>query len=134
MALTNTTPSAEDTLGNPVSESVANDQKAALDLVLPYLEGLGVNAQLVKRLLVHYRTEPAPSVERICHPPQLVVYANAGWKIATVTIGGRSGSYMVELARVGKHNQPLADRMRIVPGDEPEGVALEIGLHMRQPT
>ncbi|MFI9591034.1 hypothetical protein [Nonomuraea sp. NPDC052265] len=134
MALTHTAPSAEDTLGSPVSESAANVQNAALDLVLPHLAGLDVNAQLVKRALIHCQTEPEPSVERLCHPPQLVVYANAGWKVATVSIGGRSGSYMVELARVGEHNQPLADRMRIVSGDEPENVALEISLHMGQPT
>jgi hypothetical protein len=134
MALTHTTPSPEDSLSKPIPASVANAQNAALDLVLPHLEGLGVNAQLVKRLLVQCQTMPDLAVEPLWYPPQLIIHADGGRKVATVTLGVRSGSYVVEVARVGDDNEPLADRMRIVPVNKPEKVALEIALSMRQPT
>ncbi|TMR23906.1 hypothetical protein ETD86_06130 [Nonomuraea turkmeniaca] len=124
MALTRTSASADDLLGQPIPEEEAAAQNATLDRVLERLTAASVNAQLIKRLAIQCATKPSPSAERLWYPPQLVIYADAGWKVATVTIGPRSGSYMVELARVGADNDPQADRVEVVPADLPVRVAL----------
>ncbi|MCP2352696.1 hypothetical protein [Nonomuraea roseoviolacea] len=56
-------------------------------------------------------------------PPHLVVYADGGWRVATISIGPRSGSYLVELAQWGEDNEPRLDKVEVIPGDCPERVA-----------
>ncbi|GAA3154498.1 hypothetical protein GCM10010486_20750 [Nonomuraea roseoviolacea subsp. carminata] len=55
-------------------------------------------------------------------PPRLVVYADGGWRVATISVGPRSGSYLVELAQWGEANEPRLDRVEAVPGGHPERV------------
>ncbi|MFD1547175.1 hypothetical protein [Nonomuraea guangzhouensis] len=124
MAVTHTTASAEDLLGEPIREAEAAAQNAALDRVLEHLTAEGVNAQLIKRLAVECEAEPYQPADKLRYPPQLIVYANAGWRVATVTIGVRSGAYMVELARGGPDNELRADRVEVVPAEQPGRVAL----------
>ncbi|MBT2229176.1 hypothetical protein [Nonomuraea sp. NEAU-A123] len=124
MAVTHTTASAEDMLGEPIREAEAAAQNAALDQVLKHLTVEGVNAQLVKRLVIECGAHPGPFIEKLRYPPQLVIYADAGWRVATVTIGVRSGAYMVELARGGPDNVLRADRVEVVSASEPGRVAL----------
>jgi hypothetical protein len=83
----------------------------------------GVHAQLVRRLVILCATSSAPSVEALWYSPQLITYADTGRRVATVTIGPRSGSYLVELPRVGPGNKPRADRIEVVPAFSPERVA-----------
>ncbi|MEV3983597.1 hypothetical protein [Nonomuraea sp. NPDC049758] len=123
MTLTHTTATAEDVLGEPVSEEVAEAQSAALDRVLALLEADGVNAHLIKRIWIEAKTNGS-GVQKQWHPPQLVIFADGGWRIATVTIGPRSGSYAVELARVGPDNEARHDRIEMVPSDHPNRVGL----------
>jgi hypothetical protein len=124
MAVTHTTADREDSLGDPISEEAAAAQNAALDQVLERLPAVGVNAQLVKRLAITCEVQPTPSAKTSWHPPQLVIFAHAGWRVATVSIGPRSGSYLVELARVGLDNESYAARVEVVPADLPGRVAL----------
>ncbi|NRQ38271.1 hypothetical protein HII36_41540 [Nonomuraea sp. NN258] len=122
MTLTHTTATAEDVLGEPVSEEVAEAQSAALDRVLALLEADGVNAQLIRRVWIEAKTNGS-GVQKRWHPPQLVIYSDGGWRVATVAIGPRSGAYTVELAQVGPDNQPLPDRIEVVPAGKAHRVA-----------
>ncbi|TMR15501.1 hypothetical protein ETD86_26945 [Nonomuraea turkmeniaca] len=124
MALTHTTPSADDLLGQPIAEEDAAAQNAALDRVLEHLTTAGINAQLIKRLVIECDTKPEPSAKTLWHPPQLVIYADAGWKVATVTIGPRSGSYMVELPGGDDQGEVPATRTEVVPASLPSRVAI----------
>ncbi|MEQ4716101.1 hypothetical protein [Nonomuraea sp. B19D2] len=123
MEVPHTAPTA-DLLGEPIPEVQAAAQNAALDRVLEHLAATGVHAQLIKRLSVQCETKPVPFAEKLWHPPQLVIYADAGWRVATVSIGRLSGSYMVELARVGAENESRADRVEVVPVNMPSRVGL----------
>jgi hypothetical protein len=102
-------------------------QKLALDRVLENLTTAGVNAQLIKRPAVERGTTADRPAGTLWHPPQLVVYANEGRRIATVSVGIRSGSYMVELARTGPDNELRADRVEVVAASMPERVAWLVG-------
>ncbi|MFI7135117.1 hypothetical protein ACIBQ1_56310 [Nonomuraea sp. NPDC050153] len=124
MARTDRTSSADDLLCQPISEEETAVQNAALDRVLEHLTTAGIHAQLIKRIADRCAIKLYSTGESLWHPPQLVIYADAGWKIATVTIGPRSGSYMVELARVGPGNEPRADRVEVVPAGMPHRVGL----------
>ena len=124
MAVTHTTASAEDLLGEPIREEEAAAQNVALDRVLEHLTAEGVNAQLVKRLVIECGAHPGPFLEKLRYPPQLIIYADAGRRVARVTIGARSGAYMVELARGGPGNELRADKVEVVPASQPGYVAL----------
>ena len=124
MAVTHITASVEDLLGEPIREAEAAAQNIALDRVLEHLTVESVNAQLVKRLVIECGAHPGPFIEKLRYPPQLVIYADAGWRVATVTIGVRSGAYMVELARGGPDSELRADRVEVVAASEPGRVAL----------
>jgi hypothetical protein len=50
-----------------------------------------------------------------------------------VTIGPRSGSYMVELVRVGADNEPQADRVEVVPACLPARVAFLVAQNAGVP-
>jgi hypothetical protein len=134
MTLIRTTAAADDLLGQPIPDEEAAAQNAALNRVLEHLAAEGVNAQLIKRLAVECATKPGPSAETFWYPPQLILYADAGWKVATVTIGVRSGSYMVELMCVGPGNGARADRIEVVPASQPGRVAMLIGQNAGVPT
>ncbi|WP_346108338.1 hypothetical protein [Nonomuraea maheshkhaliensis] len=111
-------------LCTPISEEeAAAAQNTALDHVLEHLTRAGINAQLVKRHAGTCKIALCESDETLQHPLKLIIHANAAWEIATVSIGRLSGSYVVVLANVGGENEPLTDRMEIVPESDPYRVA-----------
>ncbi|MGA4993535.1 hypothetical protein [Nonomuraea bangladeshensis] len=118
-------------LGEPVTEAEADRQRAALDGVLKHLaKTVGVHAELITRIAIDCERQPEPSAEKRRYPPALLVYADAGRRVATVTIGERSGNYLVELARMAA---PVADIPRdwiaVVPAHLPDQAALVIAQH-----
>jgi hypothetical protein len=123
MSLTHTTASADDLLGDPLSEEKAAVQNAALDRVLEHLTTAGVHAELIKRLAVECKIKPDPSAPTLWYPPELKIYADGGWLVATISIGPRSGSYMVELAQWGEDNEPRPVKIEVISGSRPEWVA-----------
>ncbi|MET7328023.1 hypothetical protein [Nonomuraea sp. NPDC005650] len=133
MARTHRTSSADDLLCQPIPEVEAAAQNVALDRVLEHLTAAGVHAQLIKRIADRCAIKLYATGETLWHPPKLIIYANAGWRIATVTIGPRSGSYMVELARVGLKNEPLTDRVEVVPAAMSHRVGLLIAQNAGAP-
>ncbi|MEU6777964.1 hypothetical protein ABZ912_02090 [Nonomuraea angiospora] len=113
MVRTHTTPSADDLRGEPIPEEKAAAQNAALDRVLAHLTAAGV---------VGRASKPNQSVVTFWYPPQLTIDADAGRRLATVSISHRSGSRMIESARVGADDQPQADRVEVVPAGMPNRV------------
>lgn len=91
--------------GDPprVTEEHAENQERALAVVQRLLQERGVRAHrhstIILELSVTGRQWPDPpvqsSVER--QPPELAVIGPQGWRDATVTVGQRSGSYMVSV-------------------------------------
>ncbi|NRQ30520.1 hypothetical protein HII36_01495 [Nonomuraea sp. NN258] len=118
-------------LGDPIPQDAAQVQRDLLDTLLLILDVEGVNAQLISRVWVEAKSGASSSVERRWHPPQLIIYADGGWRVATVSIGPRSGCYAVELAQIGPGNQPLADRIEVVPVNKPSRVARLIAQNKR---
>lgn len=112
-----------------VTRETAEAQNAALDRVLEHLTVAGINAQLIKRRVGRCLITLCATGENLWHPPELIIYADAGREIATVSVGKRSGSYMVELPRVGPGNGPQADRIQALPADLPERVALLVAQY-----
>ncbi|MEU8395478.1 hypothetical protein AB0C28_09845 [Nonomuraea sp. NPDC048892] len=110
-------------LCTPISEAEAAVQNTALDRVLEHLMPAGVNAQLIKRRADACKIALYESDETLQHPPKPIIHANAGWEIATASIGRLSGSYVVVLANVGDETEPLTDRMEMVPESDPSRVA-----------
>jgi hypothetical protein len=47
--------------------------------------------------------------------PALVMFGDAGRRVATVAVGPRSGMYLVDLARVGPDNERMRDLRALVP-------------------
>ncbi|MEV4018488.1 hypothetical protein AB0J35_49150 [Nonomuraea angiospora] len=129
MAGTDTRESGGVLLCQAVTRETADAQNAALDRVLEHLTVAGINAQLIKRRADRCPITLCATGENLWHPPELIIYANAGWEIATVSVGERSGSYMVELSRVGPDNEPQADRIHVLPADLPKRVALLVARH-----
>ncbi|MEV5557326.1 hypothetical protein AB0L44_27045 [Nonomuraea wenchangensis] len=99
-----------------------------------------MHAELITRIALDCERRPEPSAEKRRYPPALLVYADAGRRVATVTIGERSGSYLVELARIanraatdvffatpatGMHRDWIA----VVPAHLPDQAALVIAQH-----
>ncbi|MCF6474966.1 hypothetical protein FAF44_42335 [Nonomuraea sp. MG754425] len=125
MAGTHTTDSSAVLLCRPISEETAAEQNAALDLLLTHLTITGVHAELIKRQIpTRCAVKLYASGESLWHPPELVIYTDAGWRVATVSVGERSGSYMVALARVGLDNESYAARVEVVPAHLPGRAAL----------
>lgn len=54
---------------------------------------------------------------------------DGGWRVATISVAARSGAYRVELARTGRDNEELPDRVEMVPGHRPARVALLVAAH-----
>ncbi|MGA5758214.1 hypothetical protein [Nonomuraea bangladeshensis] len=122
---THTTGSNGGLLCRPITEKEATGQNDALDRVLAHLTTRGINAQLIKRRLpAQCAIKLYGTGEDLWHPPELIVYADGGWKIAIISIGERSGSYLVELPTVGTDNQPGTKRIEVVPATMPSRVAI----------
>ncbi|MEV0823866.1 hypothetical protein [Nonomuraea rubra] len=120
MAGTQPTGSGGVLLCRPITQQVAAGQNAALDRILAHLTATGIHAQLIKRQVVtQCEVMPCATSGGLWHPPKLIIYADAGWEVATVTVAERSGSYLVELPQVSPDNQPGGTRIEIVPATQP---------------
>lgn len=100
---------------SPIGEVTANRQDAALIVVQALLRKQGIRARLEHTIslglsavheggaactggassVVASASGPSFWLERF--PPELVVTGPQGWREATVTIGGRSGAYLLSL-------------------------------------
>jgi hypothetical protein len=127
------TPSCDVQLDQPISDEVAEQQEAALDRVQELLAAHGIHTCSVERLEIrgHSRGQEEPLVESHRYPPQLLVFSDGGWRLATVTVSPRAMAYMVELAQWGEGNEIQPDRVHVVPGDRPERVAVLIPSYQR---
>jgi hypothetical protein len=77
----------------------------------------GLRTVCVRRIGMRLRGDgmPWPKASITHHAPDLTVYDDAGWVIATVTIGPRAGQYLVSL--------PTMDvGCQIVNADQPHAV------------
>ncbi|WP_157549641.1 hypothetical protein [Nonomuraea candida] len=115
---------------DPVKREAAEEQADTLRRVIPHLQTRGVREQLImgpglgRCAITVYGTN-----EDLWHQPEMTIHADAGWLVATVTIGERSGSYLVELARVGPGNEPAGTRTELVPSSRPYVVASLVVAH-----
>lgn len=96
----------------------------ALNKIILLLEGSGINAQLIKHVPGEENAASGPIA-----PSRLLVYADGGWRVATISVAARSGAYRVELACTGRDNEELPDRVEMVPGHRPAQVALLVAAH-----
>lgn len=125
MARTRTIALSDDHL----SEEEAGAQKAALDQLLPHLTAVGLHTELLQRVTIG-AGQPNQAVESRRHPPQLIVYAGLR-KIATISIGPRSGSYLIELGGCGALIQ--AAPIEVVPAARPDRAAQFVKEHAGVP-
>ncbi|MDF2707734.1 MAG: hypothetical protein K0R62_3386 [Nonomuraea muscovyensis] len=96
----------------------------ALNKVIHLLEGSGINAQLIKRVPGEVNTASDQFSSS-----RLMVYADGGWRVATISVAARSGAYRVEPARTGRDNEELPDRVEMVPVHRPAWVALLVAAN-----
>jgi hypothetical protein len=72
-----------------------SEAEAALDRLHEHLVAEGISPTLIRRAA----DEPEPGEEPIDPAPQLVIYRDAGERAATVAVGRRSGTYIVDVVR-----------------------------------
>lgn len=99
------------------SDAKAERHDKALAAVQRLLKVRGAHSYVVHthHLSLFGDGRPFPLGERQRYTPELVVRSDAGWVIATVTMGQRSGSYMVSI--------PKSPDLEAVPSAYPERVA-----------
>jgi hypothetical protein len=108
---------AQDTPETVISDVVAERHDFALGRVLPLLRTSGISAHIVHtlRLQLFGDGRPLPRGDLRRYAPELVAYSEAGWRIATVTVGPRSRCYLVSLPTAGVTSQMVdADRPTVV--------------------
>ncbi|WP_084957240.1 hypothetical protein [Thermoactinospora rubra] len=100
----------------PLSDRVAGQAEATLDVVRELLRARGFLTCRVSRigLCLDGRRGTFGVVRR--KAPELLVYAPHGAKVAEVTVGARSGAYLVSVAGNAANAHP-------VPADQPDLVA-----------
>ncbi|MEV6859513.1 hypothetical protein AB0M44_00705 [Streptosporangium subroseum] len=100
-----------------VTDKTAERHDLALAVVQQLLRVRGVRSfaahTIDLKLSVDGRPIPLGKPQR--HAPELVVHSAAGWVVATVTMGPRSGSYLVSMRDGGN--------IETVPAENPEKVA-----------
>ncbi|GAA0925832.1 hypothetical protein [Nonomuraea longicatena] len=89
----------------------ASEAEAALERLHRRLVAEGISPKLIQRTA----RESEPLAETADHSPTLVIYQDAGWRVATIAVGSRSGMYLVDVAQVGPHNEPKPDLRTLVP-------------------
>jgi hypothetical protein len=109
----------------PISDSAATEHDQAMAKLRVLLTRRGIHSYVVERLklTLHSAPFPAASLSNLDrYPPELVVFAPQGWRVATVRIAaGRSAAYIVEVASRGRQ------RLRyIVPSGRPAKAAASI--------
>jgi len=110
----------------PISNSAAAKHDRALLKLRVQLRGRGIPSYLVEwlKLTLHSAPFPAdPSSNLHRYPPELVVFAPQGWRVAAVRIADRSAAYIVEVAQFGKDGALLPDKRYIVPSGQADNAA-----------
>jgi hypothetical protein len=82
-----------------------------LDLLHRQLVAVGVPPTLIQRVTAN----PEPTADVTAPSPQLVIYGESGWRVATISVGPRSGMYLVDTAQVGSDNGRMPDLRALVP-------------------
>ncbi|MEU8150876.1 hypothetical protein [Nonomuraea sp. NPDC048901] len=122
-----TEPSEPHPRHSPISESAAAEHDQALAELRELLTRRGIHSYVVEWLKLTLRSAPFPadalsSLDR--YPPELVVFAPQGWRVATVRIAAdRSAAYVVEVARIGEDHGVMPDIRYIVPSGKPAKAA-----------
>ncbi|WP_371783525.1 hypothetical protein [Streptosporangium subroseum] len=80
-----------------VSDATATRHDAALASVQRLLKARGVRSYVVHTIVLRLFGDGRPYAlgQRRRHAPELAVHGNAGWMVATVTMGPRSGCYLI---------------------------------------
>ncbi|WP_440100002.1 hypothetical protein [Streptosporangium sp. H16] len=115
-AQTATETSAEERTHPEVSAFVAETHDKALAVVQQLLKVKDVHTHAVHAIALKSDEDdkPWPPTQRTRRAPELVAHSRQGWEVATVTVGPRSGCYVVSLPAVGvtaqlvNANQPQA--------------------------
>ncbi|MEV6865303.1 hypothetical protein AB0M44_30375 [Streptosporangium subroseum] len=100
-----------------VSDATAEKHDAALAAVQRLLKAQGVRSYVVHTIVLRLFGDGRPyslGQRRRC-APELTVHGDAGWTVATVIMGSRSGCYLVSM-RDGRD-------IETVPSETPEKVA-----------
>ncbi|MEV0354372.1 hypothetical protein AB0H88_52265 [Nonomuraea sp. NPDC050680] len=119
-----TTPSCDVQPADPVLRQIAEQHAAALERVQELLTARGIHARCVERFDITARMGgEEPLVQTRRHPPQLLVFADGGRRMATISVAPSSGAYVVELAQWGEDNEPRPDKATAIPENQPERVA-----------
>ncbi|WP_436758434.1 hypothetical protein [Streptosporangium sp. V21-05] len=109
---------AEERTHPEVSDLVAEAHDKALVVVRQLLKMKGVHHTYVVHtiaLKLGVDNKPWPTGQRTRRAPELVAHSREGWEVATVTVGTRSGCYVVSLPAVGVTAQ-------LVNADQPHAV------------
>ncbi|GAA0915657.1 hypothetical protein [Nonomuraea longicatena] len=96
----------------------ASEAGAALERLHQHLVAEWISPKLIQQTT----GESQPTAETAFQSPTLVVYRDAGWRVATVGVGRRSGMCIVDLAQVGPYNEPKPDLRALVPPAMPHRV------------
>jgi hypothetical protein len=94
-----TTQSDEEHSDDPVTDATAERRDKALAVVQRLLKARGVRSYVVHTVELKLFGDGRPYFlgQRIRRAPELAVHNAAGWVVATVTMGPRSGCYLVSL-------------------------------------
>ncbi|WP_344918992.1 hypothetical protein [Streptosporangium oxazolinicum] len=87
----------------PVTGATAEKHDRALAVVQRLLKAERVRSHTVHTIVLKLSESgrPVPLAERRRHAPELVAYGDGGRMVATVTMGPRSGCYLVRLPATG---------------------------------
>jgi hypothetical protein len=117
MDLTSPAAHSPETLAEECNSATAEKHDRASATVQRVLKARGARSYIVHmhslKLFGDGRPLPLGQLKR--YTPELVIHSDAGWVIAVVTIGPRSGCYMVSI--------PRGPGIETVPSDRPERVA-----------
>ena len=105
----------------PISDVIAAKHNKTLAKLRNLLIQRGMRTYIVQylKLTLKSSTWPAPA-ESTQHryPPELLIFAPQGWRVATVRIAPRSGAYLVDVAQVDGRGGLAPDRRYIIPSHE----------------
>ncbi|MER5644102.1 recombinase family protein [Streptosporangium sp. NPDC002524] len=100
-----------------ISDATAEGHDKALAVVQRLLKTKEIHAYTVHTIALKLGQDgtPWPLGQRTRRPPELVAHSREGWEVATVTVGLRSGFFVVSLPSVGVTAQ-------LVNADQPHAV------------
>lgn len=130
-------PSSEGRESDEVTDATAEKHDRALALVRQLLRARGVRAKPVHTVVLRLSDNgrPLSIAERRLHAPELVAYDDGGGMVATVTVGRRSGCYLICLPPAGtairtvKPDKPYAVVDVVLAAGKTVGTAAGGGVH-----